>query len=30
MGLIKQADIEKWLQYQQAKQLVNDLFKGMF
>lgn len=30
MGLIKKEDVEKWLQYQEAKVLVNDLFKGMF
>lgn len=30
MGLIKKEDVEKWLQYQEAKALVNDLFKGMF
>jgi hypothetical protein len=30
MGIIKKEDVEKWLQYQEAKALVNDLFKGMF
>lgn len=30
LGLIKQEDVDKWIQYQQAKQLVNELFKGMF
>ncbi len=30
MGLIKKEDVEKWIQYQEAKALVNDLFKGMF
>lgn len=30
MGLITKEDVEKWLRYQEAKALVNDLFKGMF
>ncbi len=30
MGLIKKEDVEKWIQYQEAKSIVNDLFKGMF
>lgn len=30
MGLISRKDIEDWIRYQEAKAMVNDLFKGMF
>ena len=30
MGLITKEDVDKWLRYQEAKAMVNDLFKGMF
>jgi hypothetical protein len=30
MGLIKQSEIDSWIQYQQAKAFVMQNFKGMF
>jgi hypothetical protein len=30
MGLITQKQVEDYIRYQQAKHLVNDLFKGRF
>lgn len=28
-GLISKKDIEYWIQYQEAKALINEMFKGM-
>ncbi len=30
MGLITQKQVEDYIRYQQAKKIVNDLFKGQF
>lgn len=29
-GLITMRDLENWIRYQEAKSIVNDMFKGKF
>jgi hypothetical protein len=30
MGLITKEDVDKWIRYQEAKAVVDTMFKGMF